>query len=89
MQVDALTSDIAEELNLPAGTRGVVITRIDPGSPAIDSGLQPGDVIQEVNQKSVINLDQFQTAIRNAGKQPVLLLINRNGRTSYIVISPR
>jgi serine protease Do len=88
VQVSALTPDIEQQLNLPTGTRGVVITQVDPNSTAADAGLQRGDVIQEVNRKPVDNVTQFEEAVRSAGNQPVLLLVNRSGTTSYVVISP-
>jgi serine protease Do len=89
VQVENLNSDMAEQLNLPAGTRGVVITRVDPNSTAAETGLERGDVIQEVNRKPVNNVQQFQTAVRAAANQPLLLLINRGGSSSYVVISPK
>jgi serine protease Do len=89
VQVDALTPDIIQQLNLPASVRGVVITRVDPGSPAGEAGLQRGDVIQEVNRKPVTSVDQFRTAVRSAGNQPLLLLVNRGGNSQYVVVSPR
>jgi serine protease Do len=89
VQVENLTSDIAQQLNLPAGTRGVVITRVDPDSAAAETGLQRGDVIQEVNRKAVNSVEQFRAAVRGAANQPLLLLINRGGSSSYVVISPK
>lgn len=89
VQVENLNSDIAQQLNLPASTRGVVITRVDPQSTAAETGLERGDVIQEVNRKPVNNVQQFQAAVRAASNQPLLLLINRGGSTNYVVISPK
>jgi serine protease Do len=89
VQVENLTSDIAQQLNLPSGTRGVVITRVDPDSAAAETGLQRGDVIQEVNRKPVNSVEQFRAAVRGAANQPLLLLINRGGSSSYVVISPK
>jgi len=43
-----------EELNLPDDvTEGVVITRVENGSPAANAGLQPGDVIVSFNGETV------------------------------------
>jgi serine protease Do len=89
VQVGALTSEIARELNLPPNTRGVVITNVEPDSPGSDAGLQRGDVIQEVDRKAVSNLNEFQAEVREAGKKPLLLLVNRGGNTLFVVISPR
>jgi serine protease Do len=76
-------------LNLPPGTRGVVITRVDPDSAAAETGLERGDVIQEVNRKPVNNVEQFRSAVRGATNQPLLLLVYRGGNTQYVVISPK
>jgi serine protease Do len=88
VQVENLTSDIAQQLNLPPGTHGVVITRVDPDSTAAETGLERGDVIQEVNRKAVNNVEQFRAAVRAAGNQQLLLLVNRGGNTQFVVISP-
>ena len=86
LQVSTLTSDVAQQLNLPPGTRGVVITSVDPDSKAADAGLQNGDVIQEVNRKPVNSVEQFRTAVRDAGDAPILLLVNQGGQTRFTVI---
>jgi serine protease Do len=89
VQVENLTPDIVQQLNLPSSTHGVVITRVDPDSTAAETGLQRGDVIQEVNRKPVNNVEQFRAAVRGVSNQPLLLLINRGGSSSYVVISPK
>jgi len=88
VQVEALTPDIAQQLELPAGTHGVVVSRIDPSSTAADSGLQRGDIIQEVNRKRVTNEDDFNQALSGSGDKPILLLVNRGGRTLYLAVQP-
>jgi serine protease Do len=85
VNVQTLTPDLAEQLQLPAGTRGVVVTSVDPASPAA-SNLQRGDVIQEVNHKPINSIEGYRQAISAAGKGPVLLLVNTQGVTRYVVI---
>lgn len=87
VEVQGLTPDIAQQLQLPAGTKGVVVTSVDPSSPAA-SELNRGDVIQEVNHKPVTNGQEYRQAIAAAGNQPVLLLVNRGGATQFVVIEP-
>jgi serine protease Do len=84
VSVDNLDAQTARQLHLPANTSGVVVTNISPSSPAADSGLQPGDVIQEVNRKPVSNVSDFEQAVR-ASKHDPLLLVNRQGNTKYVV----
>jgi serine protease Do len=82
--VDNLTADIARQLNLPAQTRGVVVVQVRPETTAA-TGLQRGDVIEEVNRKRVTTVGEYEQAIRQAGGD-ILLLVNRGGNSSYIVI---
>ncbi|HEV2386225.1 MAG TPA: DegQ family serine endoprotease [Candidatus Acidoferrales bacterium] len=87
VKVQALTPELAQQLSLPANTRGVVIAAVDPSSPAAGT-LQRGDVIQQVNRKPVSNPVEFDQAVQQAGSSPILLLVNRGGQTIYVVISP-
>jgi serine protease Do len=89
VEVQDLTPEIAQELNLPTGTHGVVITSVDPSSVAASQGLSRGDVIQEVNHKPVTNVDEYRHALAGAEKQSVLLLVNHGGVTRYIVVGPQ
>jgi len=84
VSVENLDVDTAQQLGLPASTKGVVVTSIDPSSPKAESGLRKGDVIQEVNHQPVHNVAQFEEAMHKAGKDEALLLINRSGTTLFI-----
>ena len=88
VQVDDLTPQVARQLGLPPDTFGVVVTYVEPGSPAAEAGLRRGDVIQEVDRKPVTNVASFERAVREAGRKPVLLLVNRGGRTAFVVVEP-
>jgi serine protease Do len=85
LSVDELTSDVARQIGLPPGTKGVVVTDVQPGSAVAEAGLRRGDVIQQVNHKTVTNVNEFQGALSQGG-EPVLLLINRGGNTLYVVV---
>jgi serine protease Do len=83
--VENVTARTARQLGLPAAATGVVVSNVDPASKAADSGLKRGDVIQEVNHKSVRNAADFDFAMRNA-KDATLLLVNRQGSTMYLAV---
>jgi serine protease Do len=85
ISVTDINPTISRRLGLPLNTRGVVITEIDETSATADSGLRPGDVIQEVNRQPVSDVTTFQKAL-NRSKEPVLLLINRGGAKSYVAL---
>jgi serine protease Do len=84
VSVENLDASAAQNLGLPATTQGVVVTNVDPSSNAADAGLRQGDVIQEVNRQPVRNTSDFERALGNSNKTP-LLLVNRNGNTMYLV----
>jgi serine protease Do len=88
LDVQNLTPPIARQLGLPATVSGVVVSGVDPSSPAAAAGIQQGDVIMEVNRKPVHNVTQYQQAVAGNGNRSILLLINRGGESHYVVVQP-
>jgi Do/DeqQ family serine protease len=86
VSVEPVTPDVAQELQLKAGTTGVVVTSVDPAGPAVEAGIQRGDVIQEVNRQPVKSADDLRAAIDRNGNKPVLLLLNRRGETVFVAV---
>ena len=70
--------------NNPEG-EGVIIAQLAPNSSASYSGLRPGDIIIGANRLRVHDLNSFQKALQRDSDK-ILLRINRNGGTLYIVI---
>jgi Do/DeqQ family serine protease len=89
LSVVPLTPQIASELNLRAGTQGVVVDSVDPAGPAASANLARGDVIQEVNRQPVRSATDLGAAIDKNGNKPALLLINRRGDQIYVTVRPR
>jgi len=85
--VENLTADLREQLDIPGRTEGVVISDLDPTSPAAQAGLRQGDVIQEIDRQPVRSEAEFERLAALA-KGDTLLRINRQGNGSFIVISP-
>ncbi|MGE5239545.1 MAG: DegQ family serine endoprotease [Chloroflexota bacterium] len=84
-----LGTAIAKQLGLDRDERGVVIVKIDPGSPAEDAGLRKGDVIQEIDRKRINDLNDFNKIVSKLNPDAtVLLFINRGGKKSYVALSP-
>jgi serine protease Do len=84
LNVQTLTPELARRYDLQ-GESGVIITGVDPDSPAAIANLQAGDLIVEANRVPVANVGEFQDAL---GKSPdqLLLLIKRNGASLFVVI---
>lgn len=89
LAVADVTSDVRQQLHLPEQVTGAVVQNVRPASPAEDAGLQPGDVILEVDRHSTKSASQFVSEVHNnpAGKD-ILLLVWSNGNASYRTIRP-
>jgi serine protease Do len=89
VRVGDLNDDVRRQFNVPADVKGVVVEDVRPGSPADDAGLQPGDVIQEVNRKAAGSAEEFVGAVKSApaGKE-LLLLVWSKGGASYRTVHP-
>lgn len=87
IEVRELNSDLASRLGLGGSERGVAIVRVRADSVAEEAGLKEGDLILEVNRMPVPSLTVYERAVSKLSKdQPVLLLIKRQGRTSFITL---
>jgi serine protease Do len=82
-----ITPDITRRFQLDADRRGVVVTAVEPGSPAATAGIQPGDLIEEVDRKTVASVDEFSTAIADLQDKDTLLVLARRGTfTSFFAL---
>ena len=87
--VQNLTPEIAKELGVRK-SGGVVVTRVEPGSPAADAGIQTGDVIREVNRKPVKDVQDFVNRVEKAKDQDnVLLLLQRGENNLFAAVTPK
>jgi serine protease Do len=89
MAVEPLTPELAARLELDRDAKGVVITNVDPSGAAASAGLREGDVIQQVNGKSVDDADDVRDALNNRDGKPSVLLIARGGATLFVPLSAR
>lgn len=64
MNVEELDSELRRELGLASNVKGVVVTRVSPGGPAEEAGLEQRDVIVEVDQKATPTMRAFNAAFR-------------------------
>jgi serine protease Do len=86
MAVQDITPEIAKQLGLPS-TGGVIVTKVREGSPSDEAGLQPYDVILQVNRVKVATVKDFMREIsKKTAEDRVLLLIRRGKGTYYVAL---
>ncbi|MCU0660939.1 MAG: DegQ family serine endoprotease [Myxococcota bacterium] len=84
--VSALSGELRQRLGLPPSAQGVVVDGVDESAPASEV-LRPGDIITEVNRKSVRSVEDFKAATTSLKKgDDMLLRLNRQGQWLYAVI---
>jgi serine protease Do len=85
LSVRPLTGEDARELGVESKS-GLLVAEVDPAGPAAAAGLQPGDVIEEVNRKPVKDAAELRAAVKAAGEHPALVLVNRKGASLFLTI---
>jgi serine protease Do len=84
-----LSPDARARLGVDRDVRGVVVARVQPGSPAADSGLKSGDVILRIGSTAVETpsaaVEQLRAA-QTAKAEAVPVLVMRDGTTYYLAL---
>jgi len=69
----------------PADHIGVMVSKVDPNSPAGQVGITRGDIIISFNQKDIFSLDDlYNELIKNRNQQSVLVVIKRGNFYYYV-----
>jgi serine protease Do len=88
IHVEELTPETAQQLDLPANVRGVVVNGIDPDSGVAE--LRKGDVIEEVNQQPVTSVADYNKIVASLDpSKPQVLSVCRGRMRSFLVLRPR
>ena len=91
LNLDKLYGFTVEPMDVKHRLKGVVVTSVDPRSPAAERGMAPGMVITEVGRQTVNSLAEFNTQVKKAGGRTLLLFIQSpNGSQKVtLAIPPR
>jgi serine protease Do len=90
--VGDLDPRMRREFDIPAKVQGAIVTDVDPSSTSANAGLQPGDVIQEINHHPVRSAEDAVKLTEKTESKRTLLKIWRHsgsmeGGTFYLVIN--
>jgi len=88
VSVAPLTPELRERARAPKDAEGLLVQDVNPDGRAAAAGVQPGDVIQEVNRQPVKSVDDLRTALKKTTDKPTLLLINRQGSDIFVTVRP-
>ncbi|WP_413988417.1 DegQ family serine endoprotease [Labrys okinawensis] len=91
LEMSGLTKDLRDQFKLGSDAKGVLITKVDNGSPAEDKQVKPGDLILEVGQQAVSSPDDVTRRLddlkKTGTKQALLLLSNAQGELHFVALA--
>jgi S1-C subfamily serine protease len=87
LSVQTVTPDDVQEYKLRINT-GAIVESVEPGSPADNAGIQPGDVIHQIGKTRVTTAADLTREIRSLGNQKeVVLQLETGGRLAFRTIN--
>jgi serine protease Do len=81
-----LDAQMRREFDIPAKVRGAIVTEVDPNSAAAAAGLQPGDVIQEINRQPVRGADDAIKLTEKADTKKTLVRVWNQRGTRFVIV---
>jgi serine protease Do len=90
LSLKSLNGELRKQLGIRAA-QGVLVVGVAEDSYAASVGLRRGDVITEINRKSVKTAKDIESVLKSSKDKPrdLLFLIERNGRNQLIVLRQR
>ena len=90
MTLQPYTDEMAADLGLQPGEKGLVVMNVDVASEAYTKGLRQGDLITEAGQQKVATLKDMEDRVaeaKDAGRKSLLLLVRTQGEPRFVALS--
>lgn len=84
--INELSDDAAENLGYPRTTSGLLITEVEIGGPAYKEGLAAGMVLLRLDNRAVIELEDWQAAMTSCDRSKPMLALLLSGRGKHLVV---
>jgi serine protease Do len=89
LALQELTKELAERFEFEMNS-GLIVSSVEPGSPAAKAGMKPGQLVEEINRIPVSNLKDLNKILSETGKNDKILLRVRSGNyATYIVLGAK
>jgi Do/DeqQ family serine protease len=90
LSVQDLTPELREQFQIPTGVSGVMVAGVDEGGPAARESMRPGDLIVQANREPVKSVRDFTRILGQMRRgSNLLLLVQRNGNSRFVVLAPK
>jgi serine protease Do len=85
LSVEELTPQLARRAQVDAGTKGALVVDVAPDSPASGAGVEPGDLVVELNRQPITSVADYKKAAKSLKKGDTALLRVRRGQATQYV----
>ena len=91
LEVSELTAEEAKQLRLPSGTKGLLVKKVQNGGLANQLGIEPNDVITEVQRQKVQTVEEFEAILGKVSPTEGISVkvVNKAGTKFLYFRSPR
>jgi serine protease Do len=87
LQLQTITPEVARQHDL-ATEQGVLVVGVQPGSPAEQAGIRPGDILVEVNRQPVTSSQEVKEVLAKASdKTPLLVRVQRGQGSLFVAMA--
>ncbi|RVI21115.1 PDZ domain-containing protein, partial [Sinorhizobium meliloti] len=90
MKLAELDADSRQSFGIAESVKGVVITEVQPNSPAAERRVEPGEVIVELGQEAMETPEDVTsrvTELKADGRRNALLMIaNKSGELRFVTV---
>jgi serine protease Do len=91
LELSGVTDELRKRFNIKDSVKGVVVTKVDPNSPAADKRIQPGELVVEVGQEAVnspADISRRVEALKKDGRKSALLLVSSaQGDVRFVAVA--
>ena len=90
LTLQPFTDEMAGDLGLQPGDKGLVVMKVDVASEAYTKGLREGDMITDAGQQKIATLQDLEDRVseaKDAGRKSLLLLVRTQGDPRFVALS--
>ncbi len=81
-----MDADTARQLGYPVEIKGLIVTEIQPDSPAVGSGVRTGDLLMELNRQRITDIKTYHSVLARIDKGRTAQLLFRRGNSHVFVV---
>jgi serine protease Do len=86
LSLQTLTPSLAKRLGYDQSEKGLIVSSVEPLSPAAEAGIQRGDVIKEIERSQVQDMEDMRNIMDDLPKDDNLLLLVKRGKSTFYAV---